>query len=105
MLIVFTTAPTAEEADKLAKGIVESKLAACVQVLPEMRSHYSWKGEVVSEPEHLLLIKTIDEKFEELEAYLLEKHSYETPEIVAVEASKVSEGYLNWLEEYLLIGQ
>ena len=101
MLIVFTTTSNIEEADSLARGIVEGALAACVQVLPEMRSHYSWKGEVVSEAEHLLLIKTTEEKYTELEAYLLENHSYETPEIVAVEASTASDGYLKWLEGYL----
>ncbi len=101
MLIVFTTTPTEEEADTLAKGVVGSKLAACVQVLPKMKSHYFWKGEVVSESEHLLLIKTSDEKYEALEAYLIGNHSYDVPEIVAVEAEKVSEGYLGWLEGYL----
>lgn len=101
MLIVFTTTPTAEEAESLATGIVEEKLAACVQVLPKMRSHYFWKGEVVSEPENLLLIKTSEKKYDALESYLLSNHSYDEPEIVAVDASRISEGYLNWLEGYL----
>lgn len=102
MLIVFTTAPTTEEAESLAKAIVERKLAACVQVLPAMTSFYFWEGEVQRDPEHLLLIKTTDSAYGSLEAFILENHSYDDPEIVAVEALKVSEGYLDWLEEYVV---
>lgn len=101
MLIVFTTVPNNGEGESLAGGIVERRLGACVQILPRMRSVYFWKGEVVSEAEHLLLIKTSEEKYEELERFLLANHSYEVPEIVAVRAEKVSEGYAKWLADYL----
>ena len=101
MLIVFTTAPTTEEAESLARGIVESRLAACVQVLPEMRSFYFWEGKLEEEPEHLVLIKTSRSSYEALEKFIHEKHSYTEPEIVAVEAAKVSRGYLEWLEGYV----
>lgn len=101
MLIVFTTVPNNGEGESLAGGIVEGRLGACVQILPRMRSVYFWKGEVVSEAEHLLLIKTSEEKYEELERFLLANHSYEVPEIVAVRAEKVSEGYAKWLADYL----
>ena len=101
MLIVFTTAPTTEEAESLARAIVEQKLAACVQVLPEMRSFYSWDGAIREDPEHLLLIKTAESRYEELERWLLKNHSYDEPEILAVEAGKASEGYLIWLEGYM----
>jgi len=100
-LVVLTTAPNIEEAESLAEKIVEAKLAACVQVLPEMKSFYFWKGAVQKEPEHLLLIKTLPEKYEALQSFILENHSYDVPEIVALQASEVSETYLDWLNDYL----
>ncbi len=101
MLIVFTTTPNSEEAETLAKKIVEAKLAACVQVLPPMKSFYFWEGEVQNEAEHLLLIKTLPEKYSILESFIQGNHSYEVPEIVAVTAEKVSSDYLNWINESL----
>jgi len=101
MMIVLTTTPNVEEAEHLARKIVESKLAACVQVLPPMKSFYYWKDEVQADSEHLLLIKTLDEKFDELEKFIQSNHSYEVPEIVALAAEKVSDSYLSWLSDYL----
>ncbi len=104
MLVVLTTTPSSEEAERLAQSIVEAKLAACVQILPQMRSVYFWEGKVQNEPEHLLLIKTLDEKFDELSEFIRKNHSYDVPEIVSVDAAKVSESYLGWLTEYLKVG-
>lgn len=101
MLVVLTTTPNLIEAESLAKKIVEAKLAACVQILPEMKSFYFWEGAVQKEPEHLLLIKTLPEKFAELEKFIQTNHSYGVPEIVALEAEKISETYLGWMTEYL----
>ena len=101
MLIVFTTAPNVSEAEALAQKIVEAKLGACVQVLPRMRSFYRWNGKVQSDPEHLLLIKTLPERFADLEAFIRSNHSYEVPEIIAVRSESVSEGYLNWVTDSL----
>ncbi len=101
MLIVFTTTPNSEEAENLARKIVESKLAACVQVLPEMKSFYFWEGEVQSDSEHLLLIKTLEENFANLESFIKENHTYDVPEIVAISSEKVSDDYLNWITDYL----
>lgn len=101
MLITLTTAPTKADARQLAESIVTARLAACVQILPKMTSIYFWEGNVQKEEEHLLLIKTLPEKYAELEAFLQENHSYDTPEIVAIEASAVSEKYLGWLTGYL----
>ena len=101
MLIVLTTTPNPEEAESLARKIVEAKLAACVQVLPPVRSFYVWKGEIQAEAEHLLLIKTLPEKYEQLETFIRFTHSYEVPEIAALSAEKVSESYLRWLVESL----
>lgn len=101
MLIVFTTIANAEESENLAKKIVEAKLAACVQILPPMKSVYMWKGELQTDSEHLLLIKTLEDKFPELEKFIQENHSYDVPEIVAVSSEKVSVDYLSWMKESL----
>ena len=101
MLVILTTTPNTEEAESLADGLVGSRLAACVQILPKMMSVYAWKGKIEKESEDLLLIKTLPEKYEAVEKYILDHHSNETPEIVAIDAEKVSPGYLKWLTEYL----
>lgn len=101
MLTIFTTVPNTEEAENLARKIVEAKLAACVQVLPQMKSFYFWENEVQEDSENLLLIKTLEEKFDELEKFIKENHSYDVPEIVAVSSEKVSEDYLKWMKNYL----
>lgn len=101
MLIVLTTTPNAEEAQNLAKKIIEAKLAACVQILPAMKSIYSWQDAVQIDAENLLLIKTLPEKFDQLEKFIQTNHSYDVPEIVAVSAEKVSRGYLDWIKNYL----
>lgn len=99
MLVVLTTTPNSEEADRLARLIVEEKLAACVQILPSMTSVYFWEGKVQSESEHLLLIKTLEERFLMLQAFIEKHHSYEVPEIVAIKAERVSDEYLNWVRD------
>ena len=99
MLIVFTTLPEKTAADVLAEMIVEAKLAACVQILPQMTSIYRWEGSVMKEPEHLLLIKTVPEKWDELRDFITANHSYSVPEIVAVRAEDVADPYLKWLNE------
>jgi periplasmic divalent cation tolerance protein len=100
-IVVMTTAPNIEEAESLAEKIVGAKLAACVQVMPEMKSFYFWEGAVKKQPEHLLLIKTLPEKYELLHLFILENHSYDVPEIISLNASEVSETYLDWLNDYL----
>jgi periplasmic divalent cation tolerance protein len=101
MLLVFTTCPGHDEAESLARRIVEAKLAACVQVLPEIKSFYSWEGEVQSESENLLLIKSLPDRYNDLERFIIENHSYDVPEIVALAASHVSGSYLKWAKESL----
>ncbi|MDQ3042044.1 MAG: divalent-cation tolerance protein CutA [Acidobacteriota bacterium] len=100
-VVILTTAPNAEESETLARKIVEAKLAACVQVLPPMKSFYFWDNEVQVDSEHLLLIKTFAEKFDELKEFIQNNHSYDVPEIIALAVEKVSESYLGWLKDYL----
>ena len=95
----MTTAPSEDEAEKLAGILVAERLAACVQILPKMTSVYVWKGETHREAEHLLLIKTAEDKYAEVEKAISDNHSYDVPEIVAIRSSDVSAPYLEWLTE------
>jgi periplasmic divalent cation tolerance protein len=97
MLVVMTTVADAGEGESLARLIVEARLAACVQILPKMTSVFFWEANIQTETEHLLLIKTLEEKFDELSEFIRKNHSYDVPEIVAIEAEKVSEDYMNWM--------
>jgi periplasmic divalent cation tolerance protein len=99
MLIVLTTVPDQASAEALAEMIVDAKLAACVQVLPRMTSVYVWEGALQKEPEHLLLVKTLPEKWEELRDFITANHTYDVPEIVAIRSEDVAEPYLKWLTE------
>jgi periplasmic divalent cation tolerance protein len=100
-IIVLTTAPNTEEAETLARKIIEAKLAACVQVLPTMKSFYFWENQIQADSEHLLLIKTLAEKFDELEKFIRSNHRYDVPEVVALAAERISESYFGWMENYL----
>ena len=101
MLIVLVTAPNEAEAEDLAVRIVEERLAACVQILPRMTSVYVWEGTTQREHEWLLMIKTLDDRFEALSAFIRDKHSYDIPEIAAIDAERVSEPYLVWMKDVL----
>jgi periplasmic divalent cation tolerance protein len=103
VIVVFITTANREEAARLADMLVGSRVAACVQILPEIESVYRWKGQVQREAEVLLLAKSTRDKFDELERQIRAIHSYETPEILAVEAAAISEPYRKWLEESTLM--
>ncbi len=96
-IIVLMTAASYDEASRIAETLVGARLAACVQILPEIGSVYRWQGEVQREKEILLLAKTVASRFDELESKVRAMHSYETPEIVAIHVADVSAPYLKWL--------
>ena len=99
--IVLTTCSAADEAQRIAEELVNTRLAACVNIVPGVQSVYRWQGAVVKEQELLLLIKTSAERLPALEETLLGLHSYETPEFVVLAAEHISPGYAAWLEENL----
>jgi periplasmic divalent cation tolerance protein len=99
--MVYSTTDKQEEAEKIAEVLVEKKLAACIQILPQVTSVYSWQGKVVKDQEWLLIMKTIYLKYEQLEREIKKLHSYETPEIVAVTIETGSDEYLQWVKEIL----
>ena len=103
-VLVTTTAETRAEADRLARQLVEQRLAACVQVMP-IRSVYRWKDAIEEEQESLLVIKSSRGLFNQLRAEIEKLHSYEVPEIIAVPIVDGSEGYLEWLNRELAAKQ
>ena len=98
-LIVFVTVPSSEDASRIGEALVSEKLAACVNVVPGIESIYRWEGEVTRDAEWLLIIKTTDERFEELERRVKALHVYTTPEVIAFKISRGSDDYLKWLRE------
>lgn len=98
-IVVFITTANRLNAERLARILVERRLAACVQIVPEIISVYRWQNAVQADAEVLLLVKTVREKFAMLETAVRANHSYDVPEILAVPAAEVSAPYLNWLLE------
>src|ERR1700741_3512870 len=96
-IVVLMTAASFDEASRIAEMLVNQRLAACVQVLPEMQSIYFWKNEVQRDREVLMIAKTVRANFAALEQQVRAMHSYETPEIVALPIVAGSEPYLEWL--------
>lgn len=98
ILIIHCSCAADGSADAIAKTLVEERLAACVQVLPGMRSTYSWQGDTQVDDEVLMLIKTTSAEFEALKTRLLELHPYELPELIAVDVSVAHDAYVDWVE-------
>ena len=98
-IVVLVTAPKEEEAAGIARALVEAKLAACVNIINNVRSIYSWQGNVEDDSELLMIIKTRKSLFDELSAKVRELHSYDVPEIIALPITAGSEEYLKWLNE------
>jgi periplasmic divalent cation tolerance protein len=96
-LIVFVTAPNDDEAVRIADSLVSERLAACVNIVGGIQSIYRWEGEVTRDQETLLIIKTIDERYSDLERRVKELHTYTTPEVIAYKIERGSEDYLKWL--------
>jgi len=99
--LVFVTASSLEEARKLAQTILEKHLAACVNLVPGVESHYWWQGELETAEEILLVIKSSAEQFEALAEEIHLKHSYICPEIVAVAPQGISSEYRAWWEKQM----
>lgn len=100
-IVVLSTCGSADEAEKLARSLVEQRLAACVNVMPRIRSYYRWKDAIESAEECLLVIKSTRDRMEALRAALEKEHSYEVPEVIALPVVDGSPDYLRWLEASL----
>ena len=101
-VVVFITASSEKEGEKIAGALVKGRLAACVSVLGQVKSTFRWKGEVSTEQEVLLIAKTKDRLFEKLKKRVLELHSYDVPEILALPILAGFEKYLSWMEKETL---
>ena len=97
-IIVLCTCDTQEQATAIAEAVVKEKLAACVNVLPGIRSCYVWKEKLTWSDEVLVLIKTIRGRFDELQQRIRAMHNYDVPEIVCVQIDDGSKDYLEWIE-------
>jgi periplasmic divalent cation tolerance protein len=97
-IVVFSTASSAEEAEKIARELVNERLAACVNVVPAIRSIYRWQGKIEDSQEVLLIIKSSRERFDALRTLLEKLHSYEVPEVIAMPVVDGAPNYLNWMD-------
>jgi periplasmic divalent cation tolerance protein len=100
-LLVLSTCPDAETAQRLATILIERRLAACVNILPGVTSVYRWQGKITQDSEVLLLAKTRIDRYQEVETALVEHHPYELPEVVAVSLKQGLSDYLAWLDDTL----
>jgi periplasmic divalent cation tolerance protein len=96
VLVVLTTTASEAEAVAISRALVEEDLAGCVQRMP-ISSTYRWQGRVEEGAEYLLIVKTLSDRSEELENRIRELSSYEVPEVVALEATRVAAAYDAWL--------
>jgi periplasmic divalent cation tolerance protein len=100
-IVVFSTCASTEEAGRVARALVEKRLAACVNVIGGVRSVYRWKDAIEDEEEALLVIKTSRALLEELRGEIERLHSYEVPEVIALAVVDGSERYLAWMNRAL----
>jgi periplasmic divalent cation tolerance protein len=100
-IVVLSNCGSEEEAHRVARALVEARLAACVNIVPGVRSIYHWQGSVQEDSEWMLIIKSTRPLFEQLAAELRKIHSYEVPEVLAIPVVAGDEAYLEWLNREL----
>jgi periplasmic divalent cation tolerance protein len=98
-IVCFITAPNEDEAVNIARALVESRLAACANIINSVRSIYSWQGAIEDDAEVLMIVKTRKDLFHKLSEKVKEIHSYDVPEVIAVPIIDGLKDYLNWLRE------
>ncbi len=96
-ILVFITVPSREEAEKIARRVVEDRLAACVNIVPQVRSLFTWEGKLSQEDEVLLVVKSRRSRFPALAGTVKELHSYSVPEIIAIPVLEGTADYLQWI--------
>ena len=99
LAIVLTTISNEESAGILARSLIELRLAACVNIVPKIRSIYRWEGKVCDDAEVLMIVKTRGDRASALLSHLEERHPYDTPEIVLLSPDQVSQKYADWVRE------
>lgn len=96
-IVIMTTTGSEQQALTIAEELIQQELVACVNILPTMRSIYRFKGKVFDDEENLLLIKTTDDKFEEIAEVVAQMHTYEVPEIVSFKVDQYRSNVLDWI--------
>ena len=100
--IIYITAGSKEEADKLSRGLVEEKLAFCVNTIPGIQSTYQWKGKIHVDDEILLIVKTRQDRYEALERWVKQNHSYDVPEIISLPIQKGLPEYVQAIDDWVV---
>ena len=100
-IVVLSTCAVESDAERIARALVDGRLAACVNVVPGVRSFYHWKGKTESSEEYLLIVKTSRDLFGALRAEMEKLHPYEVPELLALPVVAGAEDYLSWLQSNL----
>lgn len=98
-VVIYITSGNTEEAEKIASGLVNEGLAACVNIVPSIKSVYKWKGEICNDNELLLIVKSRKSLMGKIKEWVKKHHSYETPEIIALPIIEGSEDYLKWIDD------
>ncbi|MEK7850734.1 MAG: divalent-cation tolerance protein CutA [Deltaproteobacteria bacterium] len=98
-IVVLITVSSPEEGEKIAKALLEKRVAACVNIIPGIRSIYRWQGKICDDRELLLMAKTTGVLFERVEKEVKSLHSYKVPEIIALPIIEGSDDYLSWIDE------
>jgi len=102
-ILVLSTFPDAETARRVGRTVIEEKLAACVNILPQIESIYRWKEKIETSSEVLALLKSTTWKYQLLEARILELHPYEVPEIISIRIDSGNLEYLRWIEQSVIL--
>ena len=95
---IYVTVENSKQAEIIAELAIKNKLCACANIFPEIHSMFEWEGKVNLEKETVLILKTIESKFQKLEKLISENHTYETPCILKLDISKGNKKFLNWLQ-------
>lgn len=103
-LLIYITVPTKEEALLIARSVIQEKLAACANILPEMTSVYEWRGLQEETAESVLVLKTSSQRYSNLETRILELHPYECPCIIAMPIERGYPGFLSWIKGQTTLG-
>jgi len=96
-IVIYCTVPNKNEGKEIAKALVESNYAACVNIIDKIESIFSWDGEIMEEKEAMLMIKTQREHFENVNRVIQKLHSYNVPEVIALPILEADETYLKWI--------
>jgi len=98
-IVILSTVPDAEKAAEIARALVEDHLAACVNIVPGLRSIYRWEGKLADDAEVLCIIKTARDRFDQVAARIKSLHPYSVPEVIALPIIKGFEPYLDWVRK------